>query len=50
MLTQIVMIQKLGKAAEFTESYMPISLLPILSKTIRKTSIAKTFCNNGKAK
>jgi len=42
------MIQKPGKPAGLAESYWPISLLSV--KIIRKTSIAKVLCNNGKAK
>jgi len=35
-IAQIIMIQKPGNPAEFTESYRPISLLPVLSKLFEK--------------
>jgi len=36
-----IMIQKPGKPAELTESYRPISLLPILSKLFEKLLLSR---------
>jgi len=38
---QIIMIQKSGKPAELTESYRPISLLPVLSKLFEKLLLSR---------
>jgi len=40
-VAQVIIIQKLGKLAELTESYRPISLLPVLSKLVEKLLLSR---------